>query len=301
MKFIPREDWRGRPLAAYAPWAILALLAVWARIPSQYDYVMAYNEWHYANVALGRLADPWLPPFYASLAALIGPVHVVGALRLVSIASSLALAWIVQSTLGPKASLAIMTLPWLIIWGSRAQTDALMTLLAVGGLLVARSQRVVNASFVGGFMVGLSAFAKPPGLIAALGLPWREVRCWMGFLLGLVPFGAWALSRPQYVWDFHASSSSPFGNFILNTGGVFLGLGVLAGYALMGRVRYPTWVIPPMLGFLGFAFWKAPIGHEYYLLPGLVLPALGDWRGVPTWMFAFNAWLGLGLAVWFMV
>ena len=266
-------------LIAIITWAVATGISLSTPAPEgDYDYHMAYNEAWYTRVHEGTQNDPFMPPGLAATAHFIPVGDTVQKLRVVSILSSLALVGVTYWAFGPVKASVVATLPWLVVWGTRAQTDAAMTALAFIGLIVARKAGGNVQEFLGGVVSGFATFYKP--VAGAVLLAHNTWTARIGFLVGTLPFLTWVKGVLPTFTSFHANHAAWFENALPTILGTILGLGILS-LSIVAR-QFETdrgvWAATATWGL--FAFAKAPYGHEYYLLPALVGVAL-LWRPNP--------------------
>lgn len=227
-----------------------------------YQYHMSFHEKWYPSVLRGEWVDHWLPPGYVTTAIAL-PFNPVVSFRIVSIVASLTLCFIIMD----KRGWLLASSPLLIVFGSRAQPDSLMCLLAIGGTFIS-----TKYAFPGGFLFGLSSFIKPVGIFA---LPTGK-QSWMfyaGAFLGAIPFIGWFLLNGVSNVGLHFSAGKDV-PFIDSWRLVFALFFLIPLFCLKKDWKMKgTWMSAGL--FLAFAFWKAPLAHEYYLLPFVVMVSIG--------------------------
>jgi hypothetical protein len=296
-----RPGRRGNPaplaIAAVAvAWLAAATWAILSPEPAWYQYHHSYNEHWYSGILRGGIHESRLPPGYPWLAGTL-PFEPIVALRMVSLAAGLGFIGVVGATRGLRPAALVASLPWVIIWSSRAQTDMLMTALAWGGLLLALA--IPRLGFFGGLLTGLSTFVKPPGLLAATTWGWKFLA---GVVLGCLPVAWWLGAGGAASLGFHAGHGTPLGNVFGNAFGLALGAGFTM--LLLARRHFTNQVNRPLVFatalFLLFALVKAPIAHQYYMLPALVGFGLLADTNHPWfwWIVAVNATIGLSMVLW---
>ena len=291
------------PHAAVASsWILAAAVALLLPEPQMHAYHHAFNEFWYTSVLQGEIVDGTMPPGYVELArpfAWILPD--AAALRLVSLLAVGLLVATVAGAWGASSAWLVASLPWLLVWGTRAQTDAAMVGVAFAGIAMTRLREPHwSRDLMGGLLVGLSAFIKPVGLVGAAAFLRRPVAL-LGVAIGSLFFVGWVLATPGY-WSFHLNHGEPFedlpnllvllpfivgGTWLLWRGDWVQDRGLLVVAALAGA----------------FAVYKAPTGHAYYALPALVALALAmrPTRPVLGVVLLLNVACGLflwGLALW---
>lgn len=275
-------------------WVAAVLWVFFTPEPGWYDYHHAYNEHWYSSILRGEIAGARLPPGYPLVAGLLALEPVV-ALRLVSLSATAILAAVIYRFKGARYAALFASMPWVIVWGTRAQTDMTMAALVWSGALLATAGR---SNLVGGLLVGLGAFVKPTALLAGLK---ANPRFLLGVGLGAIPFLAWMIYGGLDHLGFHAGHGGLFGNPIGNVFGFFAGLGLIVGLLNKERLlQADAYTMGATLLFLAFALVKAPIAHQYYLLPALIGFALAaDTERPGFWaIVAMNAVLGLALLTW---
>lgn len=272
-------------------WLATMAWALWTPEPSWYDYYHAYNEHWYSAIVRGEIEGARLPPGYAWIAAVppLAFLEPVVALRLVSFLAAAALVAVACWTRGARSAALVASLPWVIVWACRAQTDMLAAAFVWSGILLAS-----RTSFLGGLLVGLGSFVKPTSLLGATRL---NASFLLGVAIGSIPLGIWLAQSGLANLSFHATNGVPFGN-VGNVFGLLLGLGFTVPLLTTARGARHEWVAIGLL--LLFALIKAPLVHEYYLLPALVgLALVADTRSPWFWIIiAANATLGLALVTW---
>lgn len=283
--------------ATCSAWAITFLWAILTPEPSWFDYHHSYNEHWYSSLLRGDIVSDRLPPGFTILGSAV-PFswfpEVVG-LRLISLLSCVSLIVVIWKVRGPRHAALVASLPWVLVWGSRAQTDMLAATLCWTGLLLAMESK----TFLGGLLVGLSSFVKPTGLLATTNL---KPRFLLGVILGCIPFAIWFFQTGVASLGFHANHGIPGGNVIGNAFGLVAGMGgvwLLIAKANWLDAKNRTLAVATLL-FVLFAIVKAPLAHQYYLLPGVIgMALLARTEGRHFWwMVAANSFLGLYLVAW---
>lgn len=271
--------------AVFMAWGAAIMEAVSRPEPSGwFDYNMAFHEKWYPAVARGEIVDGWLPPGFVWLAPWPGVV----ALRVVSIAASLGLVALAWHGFGRNVGLLVASTPFLVAYGSRAQPDSLMLLLAFGGVLLGERR-----GLLGGFLVGVSTFVKPVGVLSGL-CKWPPNWKWaLGLFLGVVPF-LWWLALNLGSVQLHAAKSVPFEDWARMVAYCAIFMAPL----LLLRFTVGPWLLSAAI-YGVFAFVKAPLAHEYYALPAMVSLALAA-KGSQVrfdWAILLNSVLAV-FAVW---
>jgi hypothetical protein len=156
-----------------------------------------------------------------------------------------------------------------------------------------------SKTFLGGLLVGLSSFVKPTGLLATTN---PKPRFLLGVILGCIPFAIWFFQTGLTSIGFHVTHGTPGGNVIGNAFGLVAGMGavwLLTSKANWLEAKNRTLAVATLL-FVVFALVKAPLAHQYYLLPGIIgMALLARTEGRHFWwIVAANSFLGLYLVAW---
>ncbi len=269
---------------------IIAICFIFRGIPDWHSYHMAYNEKWYTEALLGNIIDNVMPPGYVW----ISNWHILPPtleLRLVSIISFAMLAYIIYKQYGYKSSIYVSSIPYIALWATRAHTDMLMSLLAIGGFILTIN---ANKNFTGGLLIGLSMFVKP--ISAWLAILKFNAKYWIGMLIGTIPFAIWLYYHPESI-AFHEGTSIPFENYKRLI--IFGAIALIPTIAIMMFSKQYIKYYLAIGGFLVFIFYKAQVGHEYYLLPVLLLVGLlVNINHKKYWlMIILNSIISIGLTI----
>lgn len=227
--------------------------------PDFYDYHMAFDEHWYSRVLAGDIKDNVMPPGYV-LSAYYLPFSQIVSLRLVSLISFFVIVILIYKLVNINNALILLCMPYMFVWSTRAQTDMLMCALSIGGLLIAKN---TENKLLGGILTGFSTFVKPPGILSLL---WNfNKKYLLGIVIGILPFLTWLYYHKSSLM-FHQKTSTPFEDVWRLIIGLYIGLSLVVNLLLKTKYNKFLYIIPLLL-FLLFAFYKAPIAHEYYLLP----------------------------------
>lgn len=322
-----------RPTTTLSNAAILAAGVLLIRLGtlswSSFGWYHGYNEAIYSKIAVAYASHPWVPtlgnrPFfdtpplltYLMAASFRVFGHTEFAARLPSLLALPVFLWAVGRIAsdrfghdaGHRAVFLAASMPWVVLWFGRAQTDALLTAFVT--LTYAGLQRVGTRSgwWMGIVGFALANFAKQDAILLWAAVPFltNRERAAKALFLGTIPSGMWwwlqIWHNPQAVLaslSFHVHARAvPFANWpYVIAFGAFLGVGV-AWLCIAGGRRWALWA--PALAFLGFALADSPVGHEYYTLPAVgFLAVLGSqWRPRSNWVaLIVIANLGLSYAV----
>lgn len=231
--------------------------------PGWYDYHMSYNEHWYSQTLKGNITDNVMPPGYTWTGYLFHNMGIsaVLSLRLVSLVSFAFLFHVVWKIYGERKAILLASLPYIALWSTRAQTDMLFCALVFSGLFISLNTKTNKKHLISGLVSGLSTFVKPTGFIAILSR--KSISYILGFLLGIIPFIIWLINHQDSI-KFHATDSTLLGDSIRIIWALVVGLGL----SWIILIKSKDILINAMLiGYLLFALIKAPMGHEYYLLP----------------------------------
>lgn len=197
---------------------------------------------------------------------------------------------------GRTAGILVATMPFVLLWFGRAQTDAWMVtgiLLYLAGLGERTNEKRGRILTVVGMAVGL--LSKQPAIVAISAVPFlltKETRskAWRNTAIGV------ALGLSWWIAQLAIHPQEMINSLLFHTEGRVKVIGENASWVIMGllfgsggllfffsksRVVKPALAlaVPAGIYFL-FALLDAPVGHEYYVLPAVAILAVmvANWK-----------------------
>ncbi len=296
---------------------------------SSFGWYHGFNEAVYTNIAWNYRTDIWTPrldgaPFFDTgpfTTYLIWASHSFLGLSEASSRFAILLAYPIavwaayragEGFYGPGkgriAGILVATMPFVLLWFGRAQTDAWM----VTGILIFLAGyanptgKAGAACIIGGLALGI--LSKQPALFlvpfaVVLAMPekdsvesvwqkWRTVfLVLIGTVLGCLWYFVQALRFPaEYMSSTHFHTSSRVASFGENAPwavtALIVGSGVLLFFSFLSRKRDHPFNDKKSILFLSvfaysvFVIFDSPIGHEYYALPAIAILAVmaANWK-----------------------
>lgn len=283
---------------------------------SSFGWYHGFNEAVYTNIAWGyRVHGPWTPRLDGTAFFDTGPLttylmwgsHSFLGLSEASSRFAVLLAYPIavwaayragEGFYGPgkgrTAGILVASMPFVLLWFGRAQTDAWMVtgiLLFLAGISEREIERRGQILTVVGMVVGL--LSKQPAILVILAVPFlltkeTKSKAWKWTAIG-VAFGlAW------WVAELLLHRTEMLNSLLFHTEGRVKVIGEDAAWVIMGLIFgsggllfFAQKAVKPALAlavpagaYFLFALLDAPIGHEYYVLPAIAIVAImaANWK-----------------------